>query len=299
MRYLRTFESIEETKDWISKVMDTCKDIMLELEDAGIKTEVKRSLKDKSVLIECLITSNIRWRKTGLLDVNNRLTDYMTSEGFELVDNNWFSSGNQFKMSFKKSDIDSDYIGHLRYLKKYNLFENRILPILLDLDNNVDSDLINKIENLLPSGKILEISCGNGADAIKLNELGYDVVATDFTKEYVDYVNQYLPCIEHDTRQRFPFSDKSFDLVYSRLGLHYFSEEELVSIFTEISRLTKKYLVFTVKLANDNLNTGKVILGKEKWEELVSNKFNIISSEVKEGILYTDKSKWLEIIAEL
>ena len=296
MKYLKQFESVEETKDWISKVMDTCKDIMLELEDAGIKTEVKRSLKDKSVLIECLITSNSRWNRPVFLDVNNRLIDYMTSEGFELVD---FSFGNQFKISFKKSDIDSDYIGHLRYLKKYNLFENRILPILLDLENNVDSNLINKIESLLPSGSILEISCGNGADAIKLNELGYDVVATDFTKEYVDYVNQYLPCIEHDTRQRFPFGDKSFDLVYSRLGLHYFSEEELMSIFTEISRLTKKYLVFTVKLANDNLNTGKVILGKEKWEELVSNKFNIISSEVKEGILYTDKSKWLEIIAEL
>lgn len=187
----------------------------------------------------------------------------------------------------------------MKYLKPYKLFENRVLPILLDLENNVDNELIEKIQNLLPSGSILEISCGNGADAIKLNELGYDIIATDFTKEYVDYVNQYLPCIEHDTRQRFPFSDKSFDLVYSRLSLHYFTEEELRNIFTEISRLTKKYLVFTVKLANDNLNTGKVILGKEKWEELVSDKFNIISSEIKEGILYSDKSKWLEVIAEL
>lgn len=185
----------------------------------------------------------------------------------------------------------------MRYLKTYKLFENRIQPILLDLEDNVDNELISKIQHLLPTGRILEISCGNGADSIKLNELGYDVTATDFTKEYVDYVNQYLPCIQHDTREKFPFNDKEFDLVYSRLGLHYFSEEELKSIFDEISRLTNQYLVFTVKLANDNLNTGKVILDESKWKELVSDKFNIISSEVKEGILYNDKSKWLEIIA--
>jgi hypothetical protein len=60
MKYLKAYESIEATKNWISEVMNTCKDIMVELEDAGMKTEVKRSLKDKSVLIECLITSNSR-----------------------------------------------------------------------------------------------------------------------------------------------------------------------------------------------------------------------------------------------
>lgn len=190
----------------------------------------------------------------------------------------------------------------MRYLKtyrKFNLFENRIQPILLNLEDNVDNELITKIQNLLPTGRILEIACGNGSDAIKLNELGYDVTATDFTKEYVDYVNQYIPCFQHDTRDEFPFDDKKFDLVYSRLGLHYFNEEELKSIFTEISRLTKKYLVFTVKLANDNLNTGKVILDESKWKEIVSDEFNIISSEVKQGELYGDESKWLEIIAEL
>ena len=54
---------------------------------------------------------------------------------------------------------------------------------------------------------------------------------------------------------------------------------------------------FTVKLVND-IQTGKTIFNKETWEYLVSNEFEIVSSEVKEGILYDNQSKWLEIVAK-
>lgn len=86
-------------------------------------------------------------------------------------------------------------------------------------------------------------------------------------------------------------------MVYSRLGLHYFSVDELKNIFDEISRISKKYLVFTVKLVND-IPTGKVIFNEDTWRDLVSDKFEILESSVKEGILYNNQSKWLEIIAK-
>jgi hypothetical protein len=47
MRYIKTyklFESVEETSNWISEVMNTCKDLMLDLEDVGIETDVKKSV---------------------------------------------------------------------------------------------------------------------------------------------------------------------------------------------------------------------------------------------------------------
>ena len=103
--------------------------------------------------------------------------------------------------------------------------------------------------------------------------------------------------IKHDTKEKFPFRNDSFDLVYSRLGLHYFSIDELRNIFDEISRISKNYLVFTVKLIND-IPTGKVILNEDTWKELVSDKFEILEADVKEGILYDNQSKWLEIIAK-
>ena len=135
--HYKLFESVEMTKNWISEVMNTCKDIMLDLEDVGMKTEVKRSLSDKSVLIECIIILNnfasngegiIKFRKVMYdSEVKMRLIDYMKSEGFELVDYSPYVRDGQFKMSFNKSDIDNDYIGHLRYLKKYNLKESKFI----------------------------------------------------------------------------------------------------------------------------------------------------------------------------
>lgn len=184
----------------------------------------------------------------------------------------------------------------MRYLKNYKLFENK--SPLLDLSNNVDIELIDTIKSLLPTGNILEISCGNGADAIELSNLGYNVTATELSQDYKEYVNDKgVKCILHNTKERFPFNNGSFDLLYSRLGLHYFSIEELELIFNELARLTKKYLVFTVKLVND-IPTGKVILDENKWKEITSNNFDIVSSTVKEGILYDNESKWLEIIAQ-
>jgi SAM-dependent methyltransferase len=188
----------------------------------------------------------------------------------------------------------------MKYLLTRKIFENqeelnRQSP-LLKLEDNVDIELIEKIQSLISSGNILEISCGNGADALELLKRGYVVFGTENNQQYADHVNQKINCVKHDTRNKFPFPDNSFDLVYSRLGLHYFSESELQSIFKEISRITKEYLVFTVKLVND-IKTGKTIFDKETWENLVSEEFKIVSSEVKEGILYDNQSKWLEMVA--
>lgn len=189
-------------------------------------------------------------------------------------------------------------------IKRYNkfIFENiqselnKTSP-LLNLKDNVDHDLINVIESLISSGKILEISCGNGADAIELDRLGYQVTATENNKNYAEHTNQFVSCIHHDTKNKFPFTNNEFDLVYSRLGLHYFSQDELIGIFGEISRITKNYLVFTVKLVND-ISTGKVIFDQKFWEDLTSRNFEIVSSKVKTGILYNNESKWLEVVSK-
>jgi len=189
----------------------------------------------------------------------------------------------------------------MKYLLNRKIFENQSelnkQAPLLKLDGNADIELIEKIQSLISSGTILEISCGNGADALELLKRGYLVFGTENNQQYADHVNQKINCIKHDTKNRFPFPDNTFDLVYSRLGLHYFSESELQSIFKEISRITKEYLVFTVKLVND-IQTGKTIFNKETWENLASEEFEIISSTEKEGILYDNQSKWLEMVVK-
>jgi ubiquinone/menaquinone biosynthesis C-methylase UbiE len=165
---------------------------------------------------------------------------------------------------------------------------------------------MNVIESIVSKGSsILEVSCGNASDSMYLKNSGYNVTCTDINETYCsNAIDKGLNCIQHDTKNKFPFSDREFDLVYSRLGLHYFSEDELVSIFRELRRITKKIL-FTVKYEESEglnmfgqQNTGKVFLDKEEWKKVVSQFFNIKNFEVKEGTLYGSPSKWLEIEAE-
>jgi hypothetical protein len=106
---------------------------MIDLNDAGMTTNVKRSLymvETDCVLIDCTMSyhSPFRWGRFGVKNVYDRLSSYMKSEGFEEVERRTgdvskfpFISGEyQGKISFKKSGLDPDYIFFLKYLKKYN-----------------------------------------------------------------------------------------------------------------------------------------------------------------------------------
>jgi SAM-dependent methyltransferase len=183
-------------------------------------------------------------------------------------------------------------------IKTYKKFYESIGSPLLDLSDNVDHHLISQIQkNVKPSASILEISCGNGSDSLYLKELGFRVTCTELNPEYVKNAkNLGLNCIEHNSKDKFPFKDKEFDLVYSRLGLHYFTEQELYDIFYELKRIGEKILI-TVKVVDD-IKTGKIILGEDKWKEIISNFFNIKSFEVKEGQLYGNQTKWIEILGD-
>jgi SAM-dependent methyltransferase len=190
----------------------------------------------------------------------------------------------------------------MKFIKTYESFGSP----LLKLSNNEDEHLMSVIESLVDKGSsILEISCGNAADSLYLQENGYKVTCTDLNKDYCDNaVYKGLNCIQHDTKNKFPFSDNEFDLVYSRLGLHYFSEDELTEIFRELRRIGKKIL-FTVKYEESEglnvfgqQNTEKVFLDMGQWKKIISKFFTIGRFDSKEGMVYGSPSKWLEVEAE-
>jgi SAM-dependent methyltransferase len=184
----------------------------------------------------------------------------------------------------------------MKYLKGYKLFESS----LLDLSDNVDDHLISIIKkNFKPGSKILEISCGNGADAKHLQDLGYDIICTEIDDNYVrNAKNLGLKCIKHDTRNSFPFEDKQFDLIYAKLSLHYFTKDELNKIFKELRRISHNIL-FTVKVQDDDFKTGKIIIPPHHWIGITSNNYGAEKSfHIKEGDLYGKPAKWVEIFAE-
>lgn len=129
------------------------------------------------------------------------------------------------------------------------------------------SKFVKKIQFIPLSDKsiILELGCGLGKDTIEFLKLGFKVIAVDFSinalnitkKALIEYFNNgKLSLLHQDLNYEFPsFSENSIDLVYSHLGLHYFTEARTQKIFTEIHKVLKPQskLAFAVKTISDPL----------------------------------------------
>lgn len=121
MKYL---ESINDIKLEVSNIIMDCKDIMLELEDNGAEIEVKKELFKDKLKVTCYISCNRRIFfkiKQEILETIERLKNFMKIKGFDIQD--YYKEITYIEISFLK-EMDNDYIGHLRYLKKYNIKEN-------------------------------------------------------------------------------------------------------------------------------------------------------------------------------
>jgi ubiquinone/menaquinone biosynthesis C-methylase UbiE len=110
-----------------------------------------------------------------------------------------------------------------------------------------------------PGGRVADLGCGQGHDAVTFVGADLDVTALDFSPDSVDQVsragrdNPRLISVLHDLAQPLPFGDESLHGVYSHLSLHYFDDVTTRSIFDEIFRVLVPggVLVFSVKSTDD------------------------------------------------
>jgi len=95
-------------------------------------------------------------------------------------------------------------------------------------------------------GKLLDLGAGQGQDSRYFAKLGYDVISTDISdlalklsKDDADKEGLNVKFIELDIADKLPFEDNSFDVVYSHLALHYFTDKKTREVFQEIFRVLK------------------------------------------------------------
>lgn len=95
-------------------------------------------------------------------------------------------------------------------------------------------------------GKLLDLGAGQGQDSRYFAKLGYNVTSTDvsdlalkLSKESAEKDGLDIKFIEVDIANKLPFEDNSFDIVYSHLALHYFTDEKTREVFQEIHRVLK------------------------------------------------------------
>lgn len=98
-----------------------------------------------------------------------------------------------------------------------------------------------------PEAQILELGAGTGQDTHFLVDHGFQVTATDFSKPALDLnwetanaeSRSRLQIQQFDLSEPFPFSDLSFDALYTHLVVHYFDRQTTQQIFDEISRVLR------------------------------------------------------------
>lgn len=122
-------------------------------------------------------------------------------------------------------------------------------------------------KHLKPNSKILELGCGPGEDAAYLAKQ-HSVIAIDYTKSAIQQNQEKfrgiknLQFIQHDSSKPLPFKDETFDGIYARLSLHYFTDEVTRAIFAEVHRVLKPkgLFYFVCKSSSDKLfGKGRVI----------------------------------------
>lgn len=104
------------------------------------------------------------------------------------------------------------------------------------------------VERFPPGAKILDLGAGQGQDTIHFAQRGHPVVAVDFSAFALAQLERLIQAegidsvtiVKHDLREKLPFKDGEFDVVYSHLTLHYFSDTDTRRIFQEIARVLRK-----------------------------------------------------------
>ncbi len=125
-------------------------------------------------------------------------------------------------------------------------------------------------------GKVLDLCCGKGSDAIFFHNKEFVVTAVDYSNEAIKQFNAtqkrydiFITSFVKDISEPLPFENESFDYIYSRLGLVYFTYEEVKKIIIELNRILKSEgMVFLqLKSTNDKLYGQGKEIEKDMYED--------------------------------
>jgi SAM-dependent methyltransferase len=174
--------------------------------------------------------------------------------------------------------------------------------------------------HITPGTKILELGCGVGSDARFFASLGVNVVSTDFSEVVIEqnmsaYGADNLSFEVMDITKPFQHTDKSFDIVYAHLSLHYYDYKVTKAVFREIARVLKGggMLYFSCKSIHDpKYGEGKEIgpgvfernghirhfFSLDYTQQLLDKDYEVVKLEEAEGVYSDGKSAFIHCWAK-
>ena len=117
-----------------------------------------------------------------------------------------------------------------------------------DLEN-IEDEWIDKYADIIfaHSGKLLDLGCGVGQYSKYFYDKGFKVTSADISERALNYLSEKYSDIEVvriDMTEALPFDDKSFDVVFANLSIHFFSEKDTRALIAEVKRILKDNGIF-------------------------------------------------------
>jgi SAM-dependent methyltransferase len=172
---------------------------------------------------------------------------------------------------------------------------------------------------LQPASRVLELGCGTGEDARYLASRGHYVLAVDHSQAAIARAKSAAgatPNLRFEVRDiSLPLGqdDASFDLVYARLSLHYFSDAVTKAQFRAVHRLLTPggLLAFTCRSTTDSRYGQGVEIEPHVFDadhlrhffsveyaaECLDDGFDVVSLTEERGSLYGNQSAYVKALA--
>ena len=141
---------------------------------------------------------------------------------------------------------------------------------------------------------VLDIGCGTGALCFVLDKTGLEVTGVDTAVNMVEKSKEKLKetdakILKVNPNEKFPFEDKSFDIVISSYVIHGLKPKDRVFVYKEASRLAKDKVIF-----HEYNENRAVITTIVEWLER-GDYFNFIKVAKTEMEKYFEKVKVVDV----
>jgi len=171
------------------------------------------------------------------------------------------------KCMLKAKEYEFDYWdGDRRYGYGGYKYDGRWKPI---------AEKLIGLYDLKKGDKVLDVGCGKAYLLYELYNLGLDVKGIDISihgmTDAPEAIKKYL--FYHKAEWRYPFPDKSFDLVLSLMTLHNLKLQDLAVAIPEIERVGKNKYIYHESYRNEqeqfNLQcwalTAETEISRDSW----------------------------------
>jgi SAM-dependent methyltransferase len=174
-------------------------------------------------------------------------------------------------MSYRGSHFYDEEQNFKNYLERRNWNENANdtieKPIFLDLLNDVEGQ------------DILDLGCGTASFGIELLDLGANTYtgiegSINMVKESKNIINRVNAKVIHTTMEDWNYPESSFDLIISRLAIHYLSEIDEIFCKVHKSLVKEGSFIFSVEHPVMTSSYGISRPGGFKQDWLVDNYFH-------------------------